>query len=554
MVALDREKLLEAIEPLCEAVNIEEGVLVAEIAIEGVRHRTRLMCTLPEDTFYRIPEIFVNLEASPELTDLPHIDDKGKICTFDETESAPDPRYPEEALAVSLERAIKVLGDGVSGYNHDDYKDEIVAYWGLRALGFVFVTDVPSGEIATMHCAQGSFLGKNCVCIATSRKDAVSFAGKLSGRSLKEKESYPCLFMRLPQPISIPIPETCSQWDKELCRMGSAFACAYRKFIVGSNRPWARVLMTVLTGEGEALVSFSQPRVQNLKRFRSSEACYRYAMDAFAYGDTKIVRHLTELVSQDRLYARGGNGIVMSKRYAIVGCGSLGSMLSRALADCGVDDFVLIDPEILAMENIARHVCGFDHVGESKPNALSSYLQGRNPNVSCEIHMKDANELLDERPLVFNECDAVFVTAADSPLEYHFIRKTLEGTTTVPVVIMWVEPFALAAHALVINHPQDMFSKLFDDDLSFAYPAVLNGYDFLRRESGCQSSFVPYSGIDVQSFVIDLVRNLERLMADGKNYHFCWIGGISRADEVGAVIAPDYAALADYSHTIERID
>lgn len=554
MVALDRERLLEDIEPLFEAVYIEADVLVAEIAIEGLRHRVRLICALPEKTFYKLPEIFVDLEATPELVGLPHIDDEGKICTYDETESIPDPRHPEEALAISLEQAIKVLGDGVSGYNHDDYNDEFVAYWGLQASGHIFVADVPSGIIGTVHCAQSSFLGKNCVCVATSSKDSASFASKLSGHSLKEKDSYPCLFMRLPQPISIPIPETCSQWDRELRRMGPTFVHAYRKYIVNSTVPRARILIAVPTGEGEALVSFSQPWVSNLKKFRSSEACYRYAVDALAYGDTKVARHLTELVSQDRLYMRGGNGLVMSKKYAVVGCGSLGSMLSRALADCGVDDFVLIDPEILATENIARHVCGFDHVGESKSSALSSYLQGRNPNVCCEIHMKDANELLDKRPLIFNKRDAVFVTAADSPLEYHFIQKMLEGTITVPVVIIWVEPFALAAHALVINHPQDVFAEHFNNDLSFAYPVVLNDHDFLRRESGCQSSFVPYSGIDVQSFVIDLTRNLERLMAGGKNYHFCWIGGISGADEIGAVVAPDHAAFADYSHTIERID
>lgn len=554
MVALDRRVLLEAVEPLCEEVNIEADVLVSEVVIEGLRHRARLICSLLKDAFYKLPDVFVDLEDSPELAGLPHVGNDGKICTFDETESFPDPRRPEETLAISLERAIKVLSDGVSGCNHDDYKDEIVAYWGLQASGFVFVADVPAGEIATMHCAQGSFLGKDCVCVATSRKDAAAFAGKLAGRSLKEKETYPCLFMRIPQPISIPIPETCSRWDEELGRMGLAFVRAYRKHVVDSDRPWVRVLMTVPTGEGEALVSFSQSRAPNLKRFRSNETRYRYAKDAFAYGDTKISRHFTELVSQGRLYARGGNGTVMSNRYAIVGCGSLGSLLSRALADCGADDFVLVDPETLMAENIARHVCGFDHVGESKPNALSKYLQGRNPNVSCEVHLNDANELLDRRPLVFNECDAVFVTAADSPLEYHFVRKILEGTVTVPVVIMWVEPFALAAHALVINSPQDIFSKLYDDDLFFAHPAVSNGLDFLRRESGCQSSFVPYSGIDVQSFVIDFARNLEHLLSDGKNYHFCWIGGVSGADEVGAVIAPEYAVFADYSHTIERID
>lgn len=553
MVVLDRDKLLKAVEPLCERACIKSDVLIAEVDIGGVCP-AQLMCSLPKETFYRLPEFFVDLERSPELRNLPHVGSRGRVCSFDETASAPDPRQPEAALAMALSRTIKILGDGLSGSNSCDYEDEIAAYWDLQASGLVFVVDVPDDNIGTMHCVQGTFHGKSCACAATNKKLATSFASKLFESAVSEESAYPCLFMRLSKPIKVPIPETCSQWDEEVSESGCSFVRSYRRFLADSTNLPARVLLAVPAGEGESLVSFSQPRVPADKRFRSGETLYRYAIAALGYGETKIARHHTERVGQDRLYARGGDGIVASKRLAMVGCGSLGSLLTRAFADCGVNNFVLIDRDVLGVENVARHVCGFNHVGERKPSALSKYLQARNPNVSCEVHLEDANDLLDIRPLVFNGCDAVLVTAADSPLEFHFIQKMMVGSVSVPVVIMWVEPFALVAHALILNKPQDIYSKYYDNGLSFNSPGVLNSSSFLKRESGCQSSFVPYSGIDVQSFAIAFVRDFEKLTAGDNNYHFNWVGRISRAGDFGAIIAYEYVGRPDYSYFVERID
>lgn len=63
-----------------------------------------------------------------------------------------------------------------------------------------------------------------------------------------------------------------------------------------------------------------------------------------------------------------------------------------------------------------------------------------------------------------------------------------------PLILMWLEPYGLAGHVLVLNKPQDVFQDMFDDELSFRNRVVLNPGDFYEREAGCQSTYVPYSG------------------------------------------------------------
>ncbi|MBQ9004720.1 MAG: hypothetical protein IJ087_23025 [Eggerthellaceae bacterium] len=131
------------------------------------------------------------------------------------------------------------------------------------------------------------------------------------------------------------------------------------------------------------------------------------------------------------------------------------------------------------------------------------------------------------------------------------------GAISGSLVIIWLEPFMLAAHAVVLNKPQQIFdSELFDARFRFKRCVVANGDELYEREAGCQTTYMPYSGLDVQAFLIDFLRSWRQhpLVRPGKNYHFAWVGRISDASSVGASISPEFAALLDYSYIVERID
>lgn len=68
-----------------------------------------------------------------------------------------------------------------------------------------------------------------------------------------------------------------------------------------------------------------------------------------------------------------------SAHVAIVGLGSLGSGIAVALAKAGVGRFTLFDPDMLAPENVARHVGGVGEIGLPKVEVAARAIWRVNP-------------------------------------------------------------------------------------------------------------------------------------------------------------------------------
>ena len=70
-----------------------------------------------------------------------------------------------------------------------------------------------------------------------------------------------------------------------------------------------------------------------------------------------------------------------SARVGIVGCGSIGSPLSRLLAQAGVANFTLIDGQPLDWPNIGRHALGAGAIRRNKAVALAEMLEQDFPHL-----------------------------------------------------------------------------------------------------------------------------------------------------------------------------
>lgn len=553
MVALDRERLIRAIAPLVSEAAIEDDVLRVRVTLAGTRE-VELLCALPASTFYSMPEFVVGSAKYPELFSLPHVGWDGKVCAFDASVSFPNPSKPIGALVEALGQTIKVLNDGLAGENANDYSDELLAYWSLGAKGIAFVFDCPACGVSRIGAAYSRLGGTTVLCVATSGKGAAGFARRL-GNMEKEPSTFEGLFLRLDRPLSFPLPRTCAEWGNEIAKSGSHKLGAYKRFIAErSGEKKSPILLSAPTAMGRALSCFLQPAISHAESFRKNEVRYDFAIKALGYGDLRVDLLNACDSRQTRLFSRGGDGKTLDGSYAIIGCGSLGSNLAKLLADCGARKFSLIDNDSLGVENVARHACGFQEVGQKKVDALKALLENSNPNIECKAIAADANKVLDERPVEFSRQSAIFLTAADLPLEFHFVDSLVQGRIEGCLVIMWLEPFAFAAHALLLNKPQDIINDLFDDNLSFDFPVIANESSFTKREAGCQSSYMPYSGVDVQSFILDFLRIWRDKVGDAHNYHYVWFGNLSAAERVGAMLSCDCEQEPDYSSRLERID
>ncbi len=107
---------------------------------------------------------------------------------------------------------------------------------------------------------------------------------------------------------------------------------------------------------------------------------------------------------------------VMNKKCAVIlGCGSVGSLVSMELARAGVGHFILADADTLEYHNLCRHQCGIEDVGDLKVNALRRKLLNINPNVDIRVFGGIAQNIpktiLDEMCIPGN---TIFVGCADN--------------------------------------------------------------------------------------------------------------------------------------------
>ena len=88
---------------------------------------------------------------------------------------------------------------------------------------------------------------------------------------------------------------------------------------------------------------------------------------------------------------------------SIVGCGSFGSALSDMLVRAGIGKLTLIDPEVLSVENIGRHVLTSRDLGKAKVTALAERLREVNSELEVEARQEK-----------FCDAGGVLVCCADS--------------------------------------------------------------------------------------------------------------------------------------------
>lgn len=514
--------------------------------------QVELLLVPPSGFPYELPEFKLTGESLATYGELPHVGPTGLVCAFDRETNRPNPENAAGQVLEVLERTKEILSAGIRGENEEDYLDEFLAYWSYGQdcmLPLYSLADSLSDEpkTLTVYAPEDD---ERRLFICDSDKEALMIAEKLNG-STKSPCLLKCVYLPLRGLLRYPFPRTHGEWFEAIKADGANMGF-YQRFLQKSDREKTVVVVSCAYQDGRRVfAAFGHSALPTVKGFRGGRVPLEVAMTKI--GKTEVVRYDFVDTSHARLYRRGGNGRTVDMKACVIGCGSLGGYLVESLKSCGISDFTLVDREYLSVDNIARHLCGFGEVGKLKAEAVRSRVIADDPNIKCAAITRDANVVLDNSPVDLKS-DYVFVTVGSYPLETHVTKAMLNGTLDSAVVLMWLEPHALAAHALVLNHPQDVQQKMFDEMGLFNDSVVANGAELFKREAGCQSTFVQYSGLDVRAFTIDFVRNLAMGRLSDHNYHFAWYGALSLAGEYGAAIAKGYESRNDYTSEIQRVD
>lgn len=526
--------------------EIENGQIKINVMIENIN--LILICSLSRFFPYEIPQVYIGEESKKALSNIPHIFTDSGICTFVKDKVIPNINNPEKLLLDTISSAISVIRDGIQGKNRHDFIDELLEYWRQKSTTNVqiFVDDLDVAK-SIYWCFKGNNI------IATENCERLKEIYHAVDCKNVEKYEKGILI-----PVDGSLMEKIPKTDidiVDLIEKHSSYKLQYNSFMQKNINKKCLIILNIIVPEGNMLAGWIHmgPGIPNGFRAGHVDLSTAFTMAKDKNGFAVSV----ENCHHNRLFTRGGDGEkTIWNKVAIIGCGSVGSFLVDALKFYGVEKFILVDNQQLKHENIARHTAGYLCVGMPKVNALNFLLTIHNPNITCQTYNEDAHAVIEDKTDIINSCDVIFSAVASFPVEHHINHLILTDRITKPVIIMWVEPYLIGGHAIIIKEKQDLYKEIFDPN-TFEYRSgiVQNSYDYLKREAGCQSIYMPYSGFLLQQFVYRITDHiLSKCWNQRGNYLLTWCGKLSEAENYNMKINKEYEKIEDYSLITRRID
>ncbi len=545
-----RDNLIDALNKHGILASQLEDDLLLSVCIEGID--VTLKCIFGPTFPYTFPKIQILPESKAKLDPMPHINADNSICVYDEGIAIPNFTEPLQLTVDTILKAIDVLSKGIRKDNRWDFLDEFNAYWATKALKKAnsFLSDLVKYGIIRF-CFQD---GKNDpILIAESDDRLKHIYQAINLKELSSSKIKTGILIPIDDGFESSIPKT----DQDIVRLiqkHSSFSKEYNSFMQTHIDEAVLLLFAQITSRGAILSGWIHFGPGVPKGFRQGHV---NLIAAFSLSKEKGIAVAIENCSQSRLFSRGSDGKeAIWNSVALIGCGSIGSMLADTFLLSGTTDFILNDNQILRYENIARHARGYWYEGLYKVQAVKYGLEKHNPNVKCQCFTNDAHIFLEQNADVLNSSDIIFVSVASFPIEHHICSLIKEGAIVKPVVILWVEPYALGGHALIIKKNQDLFEELFDKaTFEFRYPLISDASTLLKREAGCQSTYMPYSGFYLQMFISSII---EKIMTDTfqkkGNYLLSWCGKLSAHAEYGVHLTSLAMSASDFTFIERRVD
>ena len=494
---------------------------------------------------YQFPEIRVKGE---EYKNLPHVDKKtGKLCLFNQ-EAIPNPKMPIEVIKESINKARNIIYDGLNGFNKEDFIEEFHAYWisDEDTLGNMDVLFEPLNKVERIKCIHSK--DYSFWCCGNNYNELIEYAKKNCQEELVVEDA---IYIPMSEKIYPPFPHTNKEFYNILSK--SKNGREYKKFL--TNRKGNPIILFSQEDKGKYILScINHIGIFDIKGFRKGKIAPDIAY-RMIYSDNRVLKLTTEIINRKRLFYRGGDGNMIDKKVSILGCGSLGGYIAQALTELGVNDFKLVDAENLRKENIARHICGMDFVDMNKSEAIKIKLTNHYIGLRIETYPNNIYSLTTNNIEELSDRDIQFVAVGDMALESYIIDKYNKGELKGKIVIVWVEPYALGGHAIILNKQQDNIEQcIYDENWKLKNRILENPEKYTKKEAGCQNTFVQYSGFEADFFIRTLLDNIinGKLLND-KNYFITIAGKIDWARENQIEITSKWLSTKNRTVNIEEL-
>lgn len=500
------------------------------------------------------------LAKDEKVFEWPHVEGKGKLCVLNEESTIDHSRYID-VIQYLLQDVKSLFQESAEGKNREDFLTEFESYWALAALKDMDVlshVNLEGPARAIKYLKRGS-LYYTFDDVQLGLKWLTDIYGKEN--KIKASDFKDGVFIELDRAIA---PDEYPNTNQDLYSLIKRIAPAHLKLLesavpaqVGGN---CLVLLALKVGDGRAMaaVNLNEPYTYQGKDHKAKAirgrgfrpgSLDKDPMRTQLFFATNGVAHRLTVTRTDPqyLYLRGGNGqykMLENKKVTILGLGSLGSSVAELLAQSGIRTHSFMDQDGLRWGNLPRHVLDASYVGKNKAESMKAMLSKKLPGcLSIEAHPCRWQDAYHANPAIFDDSDLIIATMGhwDSDAALDELRR--ENPNLPPVVYAWLEPYAVAGHAILMSgscNLTDVMSPYGD----FEYRVSNWPESALKNLPACGAVYQPYGAAEIPP-VHHLICKLaiDALTGDATlPRHDAWIGDIEQLVAMGGSLNSDVSS------------
>ena len=523
------------------------GWQVSPVFSDG--NRRALLVVVDNDFPYTPPRVAV-ADGTGALA-WPHLEEDGFVCVLP-SDTAVSSRTPADVAAYVLGEACRLIEEGISGSNVEDFRREFLSYWALAVDGnapsFLSTLDpeCPNARVVVWRGTEVRVVGES----RDTLKRWLSRWGATPGKGGKYRFREAVLLW-LPEPLTPEeYPDTAADL-RTLMQQHSPEATEVLENLATRSVNEIAVILGARTERGSCFGAMILRRPRGsagsrrngdplTKGFRPGRVPKWLLLTRYFSPAAKATKAVVQRADHRWIHGRDQDGRqrrVRDARVAVLGCGSLGGTLARLFAQAGVGNLLLVDPSTLDWPNVGRHGLGARSVGRSKAQELAREIERAYPHLG-DITSRDKRVGFGEKTLTdeLETYDLVVSTMGNWSAESFLNDAQQEDPRFPPIVYGWVEPHAAAAHAVVMPRGEACLRCGVNDkgrpELTVTdWP---DGGDTLQ-EPACGALYTPYGPAElcwahalISEAVIDAIVN-QPLRA----HHYVWIGRRHHLAEAG---------------------
>lgn len=533
-----------------EKIDVPAWHMTILAEIEGMATKVEMYLAFPHNFPFEIPFVII---PEQRFRHLPHISwRKQKVCLYDDGTTY-DTNNIRGIVRETIKRTIRWVEKFANQDNAEEYKKEIINYWCEQYDGeskvngkALFIGDVPNSL-----CELKGF-NYQFKSLKTGRKKirrvfySIDDDRQIINYLKKDKQisELPVLYITsLVIPQMPPYSFTGDQLIEGIQDRGEL--AAFRKVL--NKNGYCYLVFRIGVEYALGCIHIGKMKVVR-PGFRTPIKPFDL-LGKFEYKTKKLDRLMVFQYDSKRIAKRTAGELMEQKSLAVVGLGSVGSNLCYYLNGYNNARFALIDNDSLSVENIGRHLLGYDYLNQNKAFAVADYLRCYRPD--REVVSND-NTVECIAGKAFDDYDAMFVCTGDVMSERWVISQLMSKELKLPVFMLWLEPFAVSGTMVYVNpEDNDSLSKLkalseknFEAFCLIDKEEYEDGSKLTKYDAGCNGNYALYSANDVTMFLSAMFPFIDTLLSQpAQSECFRWSGNIDIAQQRGIKLIPECVGL-----------